>query len=109
MNFSRLMQLSDKTYVVKKMITAAYLKIFMNYSQTISIMNSLQLNWDGKLLQLFSIYKSASGGFQQVISIECFITGFKSFKYFIIFFLKQRFECNSLLQSFDAHLLAIRV
>ena len=109
MNFSGLTQLSDKSYVVKKMITAAYLKIFMNYSQTISIMNSLHLNWDGKLLQLFSIYKSASGGFQQVISIECFMTSFKNFKYFLVFFFKQRFECNSLLQSFDAHLFAFHI
>ena len=54
------------------MITAASLKIFMNYSQTIAILNNLNLNWKS---QIFNIHKAASGGFQQVVSVECFFTG----------------------------------
>ena len=80
--------LSDQSFAVKKMITAASLKIFMNYSQTISILNSLNLNWEDKLLKIFSIYKGVSGGFQQVVSIECFFTGnIKNLKFMIFFFL----------------------
>ena len=58
------------------MITSAIVKIFMNYSQTIAILNTLNLNWEGKILEIFNIYKTASGGIQQVVSIECFFTGF---------------------------------
>jgi len=61
--------------VVQKMITAAYLNIFMNFSQTISIINGLHLNWQNQVLELFNISKTASGSFQQVVSIECFMTG----------------------------------
>ena len=57
------------------MITAASLKIFMNYSQTIAILNNLNLNWKSQLLEIFNIHKAASGGFQQVVSVECFFTG----------------------------------
>ena len=60
---------------MKKMITAASLKIFMNYTQNIAILNSLNLNWNNIILEMFNIHKAASGGLQDVVSVECFFTG----------------------------------
>ena len=57
------------------MITAASLKIFMNYTQNIAILKSLNLNWESTILEIFNISKAASGGFQDVVSVECFFTG----------------------------------
>ena len=59
------------------MSSAACFKIFLNYSQTISILDSFNLNWDTKLLEIFNIHKVASGGLQEVASIECYFSGMK--------------------------------
>ena len=75
LNYNKLNEYSNKPLVVQKMITAANLKIFLNFTQTISIMNSLNLDWENKLLKVFAISKTASGAFQDVISIECLIDG----------------------------------
>ena len=69
------MNLQDKNFVVKKMILGAYIKIFVNYSQTIAIINTLHLNWDQKLSDLFNIHKTVSGGVQQVVALECLMEG----------------------------------
>ena len=68
-------KLSDQSFLIENMMTAACLKIFLNYSQTISILDSFNLNWDTKLLEIFNIHKVASGGLQEVASIECFFAG----------------------------------
>ena len=68
-------KLSNPTFVIKKMITAASLKIFMNYTQNIAILNSLNLNWESTILEMFNIHKAASGGLQDVVAVECFFTG----------------------------------
>ena len=75
MNLNKLNQLKDSSFAIKKMMTAASLKIFMNYSQTITILNSLNLNWEQQLLNIFNIHKAASGGFQEIVSLECLFTG----------------------------------
>ena len=98
MNFSKLNQLADESFAVRKMITAASLKIFMNYSQTIAILNTLDLNWENKLLEIFNIHKVASGGFQEVISVECFFTqGKYLILNFVFFSFSIRFESHPLL------------
>ena len=75
LNFNKFSRFSDPNFVIKKMLTAAHIKIFMNFSQTITILTSLNLNWQGHVLEMFNIHKSASGGFQEVVSVECFFTG----------------------------------
>ena len=75
MNLNQLTQFSNQSIVLQKIITAASLNIFMNYSQTITIINSLDLNWENQMLEIFNIYRTVSGGFQQIVSIECFFTG----------------------------------
>ena len=73
-NLDQLNRLKNRSFAIKKMIKAATLKIFMNYSQTIAIFNSLNLNWDVQLLNIFNMHKASSGGFQEVASLECFFT-----------------------------------
>ena len=77
-NLNQLNQLKNSSFAIKKMIIASSLKIFMNYSQTITILNSLNLNWEGQLLNIFNIHKAASGSFQEVLSLECLFTGIHS-------------------------------
>ena len=100
MNFNQLNKLKNSSFAIKKMIVASSLKIFMNYSQTITILNSLNLNWEGQLLNIFNIHKAASGAFQEVLSLECLFTG--NIICCVFFFLNfpLRFECNPLLQTF---------
>ena len=69
------MNLSNKSFAIQKMITAAYLKIFLNYSQTISIINSLHLNWNNEINYMFNLQNTVSGSFQNVISVECLMNG----------------------------------
>ena len=57
------------------MIMGAYIKILINYSQTIAILNNLHLNWGQTLSEMFIIQKVASGGLQQVIALECVLKG----------------------------------
>ena len=67
------------------MITAASLKIFMNYTQNIAILDSLNLNWESKILEMFNIHRAASGGLQDVVSIECFFDGIIFLMFFFYF------------------------
>jgi len=75
LNFNNSMHFLDKSFAIKKMILGAYIKIFVNYSQTIAIVTTLHLNWDQILSDVFNIHKTASGGVQQVVAIECLVEG----------------------------------
>jgi len=76
LNYNNIMNLKDKNFAIKKMILGAYFKIFVNYSQTIAIINTLHLNWNQKLYDMFNLMKIVSGGVQQIIAVECLTTGF---------------------------------
>ena len=92
------------------MITAAHFKIFLNYSQTIAIINTLHLNWDSILLEFFNIHKTVSGGMEQVVSIECFIAGIKLIKH--VFVLKMfiiRFELCPIYKNLDFNFMPIHI
>ena len=69
------MKISNKDLIYKKMLTAAYIKIFINYSQCISIINSLKLDWNEIFSKFFQTYKIVSGSFHQVLSLECVFSG----------------------------------
>ena len=79
------MNLQDRSFAAKKMILGASIKIFANYSQTIAIINTLNLNWNQTLSDMFNFHKVVSGGFQQVISLECLLKGLIIF--FFLFYL----------------------
>ena len=105
------MNLQDKSFAIKNMILGAYIKIFVNYSQTIAIIQTLNLNWDQKLSDMFNLHKTASGGVQQVIALECLMTGLIKFVYFafnhLLFVL--RFEIGPICKNFVGDLLSIWV
>ena len=85
MNFSSSMSRShDKSLVIKKMMIGAHLKIFLNYSQTITIINSLHLNWGEFVSNFFNVHNTVSGGFEWILTIECFING-SHFDFFMFY------------------------
>ena len=69
------MNLQNKDFAIKKMILGAYIKILVNYSKTLAIINMLHLNWDQKLSDMFNLHKTISGGVHQVIALECILEG----------------------------------
>ena len=88
MNLNKALNLKKRDYVVKKMIMGASIKILVNYYQTIAILNTLHLNWNQTLLDIFNIQKTFSGGLHQMISVECIIKSliiifFSNVKFFI--------------------------
>ena len=76
-NYDQLNKLKSPSFAIKKMITAATLKIFINYSQTITIINGLKFDWDVLLLNTLNLYKASAGSLQEVVSFECFFTGYR--------------------------------
>ena len=68
----------------------------MNYTQNIAILNSLNLNWESKILEMFNMHKVASGGLQDVVSVECFFKGITDFS-LVFFTFSNRSTCNTLL------------
>ena len=76
MNFNSNMNISNKEDgAVQHMIKGAYFKIFLNYTQSITIINTLHLNWSALISDFYDVQKTAAGGLQQVIAIECFVNG----------------------------------
>ena len=75
LNFNSAMNLQEKEFALKTMMLGSYIKILVNYSQIIAILNTLHLNWDQKLSDMFNLHKTISGGVQQVISLECLVEG----------------------------------
>lgn len=69
------MNLQDRAFAIKKMFLGALMKIFLDYTQTMAILNNLHLDWNQKLSDMFSIQKTFSGGIHQVIALECFAKG----------------------------------
>ena len=88
MNVNTIANFSNQSFAITKMISTASIKIFMNYSQTIAILNSLNLSWEYEILEVFNIHKVASGGFQEIVSIECFMKGKE--KYFFLNSISQK-------------------
>ena len=46
-------------------------------------MGSLHLNWNKELSYIFELQNTASGSFQNAISVECIFNGLKNLRYFI--------------------------
>ena len=81
------MKISNKDFTYKKMLTAAYIKIFINYSQCLSIINSLNLNWNEIFSRFFETHKILSGSVHQVLSLECVFSGFLKFYHLFLNFI----------------------
>jgi len=76
-NFDDEIIAQPKGKVVDAFLISAYLKIFMNYIQIISILNDLELNWGKTLNNFFSFQKTLSGSVLKVISFDCLIRSIK--------------------------------
>lgn len=62
--------------LVKECLNSAYFKIFLNYTQLVSISQSLDLKWEKSLVSFFQFTDTMSGAFLKVINIECLFGGF---------------------------------
>ena len=62
-------------FMVNECLNSAYLKIFLNYLQMLSISKSLDLKWEQSLLTLFQVTDSMSGSFIKVMNVECLFAG----------------------------------
>ena len=52
------------------------MKIYINYSQFMAIINYLNLNWGTIGKEMFQIHTTVSGSVNQMISLECIVHGF---------------------------------
>ena len=86
--FDSTMNTKSKSFALDKIIKAAYIKIFVNFSQSISILSNLNLNWNDLLTNFFSFQKSSSGSPHELLAFECvFKKGYKTIKnVFSLFF-----------------------
>lgn len=66
----------DLDYTIQKNFKGALMKILLNYSQGIAIINSLKIDWGNLFGNLFRSTKMASGNAYEVVSLECVIEGF---------------------------------
>ena len=66
-----------KDFAFKTIMLSACMKIFVNYTQSMAIINTLDLNWKEIVSNMFQFHKVASGAVQQMISLECLIQGKK--------------------------------
>jgi len=77
------MNTKSKSFAFEKIINAAYIKVFLNFSQSISILANLHLNWNALLTNFFSFQKSSSGNPQEMLAFECvFQKGYKKHHFF---------------------------
>ena len=60
---------------VTEFLSSAYLKIFLNYLQLLSLIGNLDLKWTKSMSQIFDIGKIMTGSFLQVISFDCLFKG----------------------------------
>lgn len=52
---------------------SVYMKIFLNYSQMISIIQSFDLKWPFEIKDLFNVYSNAGGVSANVVSVDCLV------------------------------------
>lgn len=73
LNYSKLSKFKDMKFTVQQNFKGALMKILLNYSQGIAIINSLKINWGNLFGNLFRSAKMASGNAYEVVSLECII------------------------------------
>lgn len=69
------MKLKEKEYAFQKIFMAAYFKIFINYAQTIAIFANLNLKWNETLFNFFQVFRTTSGNWQEIITLDCLFDG----------------------------------
>ena len=69
-------------FSLKKILIAGNIKIFVNYSQSMAIINTLNLNWKDLASNMFQFHQASSGAVQNLISLECLFNGLKLFCFY---------------------------
>ena len=75
---------TDENLTMKRKLNSAYMKVLMNYFQTMNIINILELKWHSAISKFQSASQTLSGGFFKVISLECIFKGFISYFFFLL-------------------------
>ena len=98
-NFTGISKLIDKRYFVQQIYSSAFFKILVNYLQTISIIQSLRLNWSAIMSQLFLVQSVSSGGMGKTANMECLLDcyNYNLFHFYPIKNYFNRYEFNYLL------------
>lgn len=66
----------------KQMISAAYLKVLMNFFQIMGIITLIKINFNSSFYTFATSQKIFSGFFFNVVSLDCILDGYY-FQYFI--------------------------
>ena len=66
----------DQGFAFKKIMIAACMNIYVNYSQNMSLINILNLNWKEIASSMFQVHKAVSASVHQMIALDCLIRGF---------------------------------
>ena len=77
---------TDENLTMKRKLNSAYMKVLMNYFQTMNIINILELKWHSAISKFQSASQTLSGGFFKVISLECIFKSFISYFFFLLKF-----------------------
>lgn len=72
-----LFEAKEKEEFITDSVRSAYLKIFLNYIQLVSISKGLDLKWSEFILDFFNINLLLSGSMFKVLSIDCLFPGTK--------------------------------
>lgn len=65
----------NKEVLISEAWGSAYMKIFLNYMQLLSISYAIPLRWDGSLSQMFWALSIFSGSVVNILSLECLVGG----------------------------------
>ena len=76
MNLDSLLSDLEKEKKISKMLTAAYLKILMNFFQILAIISFINIHFDSTFYNFVAVQRIFSGSFFNVISLDCLFTGF---------------------------------
>jgi len=68
-----LLNLSGDGVSITNRLSSSYLKLLMNYVQTITIIQYLNLDWSSTNLKIFSISQTLSGSFFEIVSLDCLV------------------------------------
>lgn len=69
---SKIVSLGHILFNPKKQISV-FMKIFLNYSQMVAIIQSFDLKWPFAIKSLFNVYSNAGGVSANVVSVDCLV------------------------------------
>ena len=90
MNLDSVLTGIEKEKKTQNILTAAYLKILVNFMQIITAISNLNIKFKSSFYSFVASQKTVSGSIFNVISLDCLLQGKKLIKFtFLIFYLNQ--------------------